>query len=228
MVNVYVKQDLFDQKPLAKCICWQCGKVLWGKTGASASLVDPPIGKSACDVPASAFLRSVKDHSLTFQTEDRSKNLKWYTCSMCKTSKSIPLKHFVGDVLDQKDELKPVPLWDMSRPASLGSLCNRYEMEQISLCTMFCTMVKQANFSQWRHVQGKVNAMHKFDRHYCGMFGFLAIKEEDINVFSDNPNSALRIKCALRWLKANNHLYKTFYTDHENSIQICQASFCES
>ena len=51
------------------------------------------------------------------------------------------------------------------------------------------------NFSQWRHVQGEVNAMHKFDRHYYGMFGFLAIKEEDINVFSDNPDCITNKEC---------------------------------
>ena len=37
---------------------------------------------------------------------------------------------------------------------------------------------------------GEVNSVHKLDRYFHGMFGFLAVKEDDINVFADNPDSA--------------------------------------
>ena len=52
---------------LSKFVCIYVGSVVKycgvKLVHASVFLVDPPIGKSACDAPASAFLRSVKDHS---------------------------------------------------------------------------------------------------------------------------------------------------------------------
>ena len=54
----------------------------------------------------------------------------------------------------------------------------------------------------------------KLDRHFHGMFGFLAIKD-DINVYADNPDSACRIKQALTWYRSHNHLYSSFYSNYE-------------
>ena len=90
-----------------------------------------------------------------------------------------------------------------------------YEHNNVSLCTTFSTTVRDAGFSVWHHVQGEVNTTHKLDKHFYGMFGFLAVKDEDINVFCDNPESATNIKRALTWLKLNNHLYKSFYSYYE-------------
>lgn len=213
----------FDLKPLAKHICWQCGKVLCNSSGFS--LIDIPAGKCATDAPASAFLKSVSNNTLSFQTEDRHGTPKWYACNLCKTSKAAPVSFDVGDVFDIKNNLKPVPLWDMSQPTCLKRLRNVYERNQITLCTMFCTTVKDASFSEWRHVQGEVNTTHKLDRHYYGIFGFLAVRDEDINLFSDNPESASRIKLALKWLKFNNHLYKSFYTEYETLFRYVKPQF---
>ena len=60
--------------------------------------------------------------------------------------------------------------------------------------------MKKASVSQYHHVIGEVNSIHKLDRHFHGMFGFLAMKEDDIN---DNPDSASRIKNALRWFRSS-------------------------
>ena len=37
---------------------------------------------------------------------------------------------------------------------------------------------------------GEINSVHKLDCHFHGMFGFLAVKDDDINVLADNPDSA--------------------------------------
>ena len=66
---------------------------------------------------------------------------------------------------------------------------------------------KKASVSQYQHMIGEVNSTTKLDRHLHGMLGFLAVKEDDINVFADNPESACRIKRALSWYRSNNHLY---------------------
>ena len=50
--------------------------------------------------------------------------------------------------------------------------------------------VKDAGVSQWHHIQGEINAIHKLDRHYYGMFGFLASKNNSINAYSPNPESS--------------------------------------
>ena len=227
VVSIYAKRihqaQYFDTKPLAKCICWQCGKVVCSKNGFS--LINVPAGKSTSDAPANAFLKSVGNDTLSFQTEDRDDNPKWYACNLCKTSKDILASYYVGDVIDKDGGLKPIPLWDMSKPTCLQSLKNVYERSQISLCTIFCTTVKDASFSQWRRVQGEVNTTHKLDRHYYGIFGFLAVKDDDINVFSDNPDSSSRIKSALKWLKFNNHLYRSFYTEFETLFRYVKPQF---
>ena len=56
---------------------------------------------------------------------------------------------------------------------------------------------------------------HRQDRHYYGLFGFLAAKEEDIREQSKKPESDVRIHQALKWLKGHNHLYSEFYSNFE-------------
>ena len=49
-------QRAFDQEPLTKRICWQCGRVLWGEGSSKATyMVDPPEGVRANDTHANAF-----------------------------------------------------------------------------------------------------------------------------------------------------------------------------
>ena len=56
---------------------------------------------------------------------------------------------------------------------------------------------------------------HRQDRHYYGLFGFLAAKEEDVREHSKKPESDVRIHQALKWLKGHNHLYSEFYSNCE-------------
>ena len=63
--------------------------------------------------------------------------------------------------------------WDMVYPPEVTSLKSEAERCQVALCGIFSTTVKDAKRHQWRHIQGEVNTLHKLDRHYYGMFGFL-------------------------------------------------------
>ena len=47
----------------------------------------------------------------------------------------------------------------------------------VSLCGLFSNTVKKASMSQYHHLQGEVNAIKKLDRHFYGLFGFLAMKD---------------------------------------------------
>ena len=100
----------------------------------------------------------------------------------------------------------------MSIPAPLKALCNKYETGQVALCGLFSDTAKKASMSQYLHLQGEINAITKLDRHYYGLFGFLAVKDKDIFALSPDPHSSLRIKNALKWLRGNNHLYSSTMT----------------
>jgi hypothetical protein len=99
----------------------------------------------------------------------------------------------------------------MAMPDPIKALCNKYETGMVSLCGLFSNTVKKASMSQYQHLQGEVNAIKKLDRHYYGLFGFMATKDSDIFSNSPDPHSSLRIKRALRWFRANNHLYSSHY-----------------
>ena len=95
----------------------------------------------------------------------------------------------------------------------------------MSLCGLFSETVREANVYQYRHMQGEVNAITKLDRHYHGLFGFLAIKDDDIWQVSPSPASSLRIKNAIRWLHQHNHLYSKFLSQYETLIRYCKPTF---
>ncbi len=90
---------------------------------------------------------------------------------------------------------------------------------------LFSTSVKDAGFSQWKHVQGEVSAIHKLDRHYYGLFGFLACKEESIASSISTPRSSLSIHRALKWFKQHNHLYESFFANYETLFRYAKPSF---
>ena len=85
--------------------------------------------------------------------------------------------------------------------------------------------MKDAGVFQWHHIQGEVNAIHKLDRHYYGMFGFLASKDNSINGYSPNPESSLRIHHVLQWLHQHNHLYKSFFSNYETLFRYVKPKF---
>ena len=103
----------------------------------------------------------------------------------------------------------------MSLPVQIQALANQYECGQVSLCGLFSSTVREASVTQYRHLQGEVNAIIKLDKHYHDLFGFLAVKDSDIWEKSLSPTSSLRIKRAVQWMHANNHLYSNFFSQYE-------------
>ena len=106
----------------------------------------------------------------------RHKSGKLYSCSVCSSLKlptEYSVKFHVG-----KTEKSSTSKWDMVYPYEVTSLKSEVERCQVALCGIFSTTVKDAKKHQWRHIQGEVNALHKLDKHYYGMFGFLMINEQ--------------------------------------------------
>ena len=62
---------------------------------------------------------------------------------------------------------------------------------------------------------GTVNALHKLDRHYYGMFGFLMINKEITEKLTKYSGACERIRVALNWFKKQNNLYKQFLARFE-------------
>ena len=73
--------------------------------------------------------------------------------------------------------------------------------------------------NQYRHLQGVVNAIMKLNKHYLALFSFLAVKDSDIWEKSPSPVQSLRIKKAVLWMHANNHLYSNFFYQYETLMQ---------
>ena len=198
-------------------MCYGCGHLLWSCVdGAHTFLVDKPSGMTEDEAPASAYLQVVPSCTAGFVYTERGTSTKerWYCCAYCR-SNTIPSIQHVGCVLDCDLNVKPMNEWDMSFPAEIQSLANQYERGQISVCGLFSSTVREASMTQYRHLQGEVNAITKLDKHYHGLFGFLALKDSDIWEKSPSPASSLRIKRAVRWMHANNHLYSKFFSQYE-------------
>ena len=66
----------------------------------------------------------------------------------------------------------------MAYPPQIVCLKSEFEKCQVALCGIFSTTIKDAKRHQWQHIQWEVNALHKLDKHYYGMFGFLLINEK--------------------------------------------------
>ena len=221
------QQRTYDKKPLGIAVCYKCGHMLWSCVdGAHTFLVNKPSGISEGEAPASAYLRAVPNCTTGFVYTERGDSTKerWYCCAYCK-SNEIPSEQHVGNVFDASLNVKPVNEWEMSFPTEIQALANQYERGQTSLCGLFSSTVKEASMCQYRHVQGEVNAITKLDRHYHGLFGFLAVKDSDIWQRSPSPVSSLRIKKAIRWLHVNNHLYSKFFSQYETLFRYCKPSF---
>ena len=168
-----VQQRNFEKKPLASALCWQCAKMLWSHVDSvHMFLVDPPPRMCEEDAPAFAYLRSTPNCHLTFvrvPTVGSLQEYKWYACSQCHSRKISPELH-VGNVFSgDLTCIKPVAEWDMRKPQPITALQNTNETGQVSLGRLFSTTVKDAGFSQWKHVQGEVNATHKLDHLYYGL-----------------------------------------------------------
>ena len=221
------QQRIFDRKSLGVGVCYNCGHVLWSTVdGAHTFLVDKPSNMTREDAPASAYLRAVPNCSLSFvYMGGRSSKERWYCCSHCKSA-SVPTEMHVGRVFGKDEsEVRPIPEWDMKIHDPITALCNKYETGQVALCGLFSETVKKASMSQYNHLQGEINAITKLDRHYHGLFGFMAVKDSDIFTHSPDPYSSLRIKKALRWFRANNHLYSSFFAHYDTLLRYVKPSF---
>ena len=210
------QQVRFDSKPLGVAMCYCCGSILWSKVDGSChtNLVDIDISEE--NIPALAYKRAMLQDN-TGDLPYVHTNGKLYSCSNCKVFESpedLPIVFHVGKVTDDNSTL-PVTEWEMVYPSCLTALANQYERSQIALCALFSTTVKDAKQHQWKHVQGEVNSLHKLDKHYYGMFGFLMLNDKVQEHMTKYPEAAERIRQALQWLKKNNDLYKTFLSRFE-------------
>ena len=105
-------------------------------------------------------------------------------------------------------------------PSQVICLKTEFEKCQVALCGIFSTTVKKdAKRHQWRHIQGEVNTLHKLDKHYYGMFGFLLMNEKISANLSNNFCIYERIRVALQWVKKNNHLYSQ--SQEKTNISAC-------
>ena len=80
---------------------------------------------------------------------------------------------------------------------------------------VFSTVVKDAKQHQWCHMQGEINSLHKLDKHYYGLFGFMLLNEKISDELTKYPEACEQVRKALSWLKKNNHLYKKFLARYE-------------
>ena len=53
----------------------------------------------------------------------------------------------------------------------------------------------------------------------------MAVKDSDIFTNSPDPHSSLRIKNAIRWFRANNHLYSSFFAHYETLFRYVKPGF---
>ena len=121
-----MQQRRFDKKPLAKALCWQCGRILLTTVnGAHAFLVEPPHGMSREQAPAMAHLQTLDACSLTFKYVLNDK-YRWYSCAQCRSLKIQP-DQYVGKLMSDDGDLLPVQEWQMKRPSVLAALNNQYE-----------------------------------------------------------------------------------------------------
>ena len=227
------QQRKFDSKPLGTGICYGCGHMLWSSVdSAHTCLINKPSNMTKETSPAAAYLKAVPNCRASFvykESAGDSKKPRWYACNYCRSA-SVPADQ-VFDTINAINatpitlNVKPHEHWDMNFPQQIQALTNQYERGQTAICGLFSSTVRQAAMSQYRHVQGEINAIAKLDRHYYGLFGFFALKNSDIWTHSPNPQSTLRIRNAIRWMHANNHLYSTFFAHYETLLRYCKPSF---
>ena len=216
-----MQQREFDKQALVDGMCYNCGRVLW-----STSLISPPNGMDADSAPASAYLQAVPNCNISFvASNEASSDEKWFCCSYCKKKGCIPIEQHVGDIFNKDGSVKPIPDWDVKKPDPISALTSSYERQHVSLCRLFSKTVKDAGVSQYKHIQGEVNSVRKLDKHFYGLFGFLACKSVSIYEHSPNPQSSLRIHIAINWLLSNNHLYKRFFSEYETLFRYVKPGF---
>ena len=205
------QQVRFDAKPLGIGMCYCCGSILWSRVDNSHThLVDLDLEDEI--IPAVAYQCTMVTSGKGY-LKYRHKSGKLYACSVCNSYKN-PGDYSITFHVGKTPNFNTTE-WDMFYPPEITSLKSEAEKCQVALCGIFSTTVKDAKMHQWRHIQGEVNALHKLDRHYYGMFGFLMINKEITETLTKYSDACERIRVALKWLKKNNHLYKQFLARFE-------------
>ena len=69
-------------------------------------------------------------------------------------------------------------LFSTSKEYKNASVATEYKSNQVALCGLFSTVVKNTKMHQWRHMQDEINSLHKLDKHYYGLFGFMLLNEK--------------------------------------------------
>ena len=166
------QQVRFDAKPLGIGMCYCCGSILWSRVDNSHTrLVSLDVEDN--NIPAVSYQCAMVISSRGC-LDYRHKSGKLYVCSVCSSYKN-PTEYSLTFHVGKTPGLT-VTEWDMVYPPEVTSLKSEAEKCQVALCGIFSTTIKDAKKHQWQHIQGEVNALHKLDRHYYGMFGFLMIK----------------------------------------------------
>ena len=205
------QQVRFDAKPLGIGMCYCCGSILWSRVDNSHTrLVNLDVEDKA--IPAVAYQRAMLI-SGRGSLDYRHKSGKLYVYSVCSSYKN-PAEYSLTFHVGKTPSLT-ITEWDMAYPSEVAILKSEAEKCQVALCGIFSTTVKDAKKHQWRHIQGEVNALHKLDRHYYGMFGFLMINKEITERLTKYSGACERIRIALNWFKKNNNLYKQFLAHFE-------------
>ena len=205
------QQVRFDAKPLGIAMCYCCGSILWSRVdNCHTHLVKLDLEDKI--IPAVAYQHTMVASGRGYLNY-RHKSGKLYSCSACNSYKN-PTEYSSIFHVGKTDKPSTVD-WDMVYPVQITSLKTELEKCQVALCGIFSTTIKDVKKHQWRHIQGEVNALHKLDRHYYGMFGFLLMNEKITESLTKYSDACERIRVALHWLKKNNHLYESFLAHFE-------------
>ena len=96
----------------------------------------------------------------------------------------------------------------MKLPDAFDKLVNDYEKRQIGLYKLFSTTYSQEcdTNSGTAHAGPSGHRTQVGQSLLYGMFGLLAVSEEDIRSHSKKPESDRRVQEELKWLKKNDHL----------------------
>ena len=187
------QQVRFDAKPLGTAMCYCCGSILWSRVDNSHThLVKLDLDDTV--IPAVAYQRAMEASSKGF-LDYWHKSGKLYSCSVCKSFKNSA-EYIVTFHIGKTNTVSTIE-WDMAYPPEVTCLKTEVEKCQVALCGIFSTTIKDAKKHQWHHIQGEVNALHKLDRHYYGMFGFLMINDTITEKLTKYSETCERIRVAL-------------------------------
>ena len=98
-------------------------------------------------------------------------------------------------------------------PEELKEIKNYFQINQISICTLYCRTFQPTNYAYW-HFNGKININHKQADHLRDTFGAIFDEKIDESLNSVNNNRVL-VKRALIWLKKNNPFYLQYFANGE-------------